>query len=266
MTKIKRAGGASLAFVAALTLSACGGGGGGNGGGNGAPLEAGPTAEGVYTGTLTSNGVGNSNAFELVVLEDGSYWALYGQQVANVLEVAGFVQGAGTSNNGSYTSSTGADFGFDPAKAITLSATYTATPTVAGTISYGGGVTATFSGGAPTGTLYSYDAPASLGNVSGTWPVSLTDGETASVTVSPSGALAGLSSGGCQFTGTVKPRASGKNVFDVSIVFGTSFCVLAGQTTTGIAIEYGLEAGGNELDVAVINSGGTLGIAAFGNR
>jgi hypothetical protein len=41
---------------------------------------------------------------------------------------------------------------------------------------------------------------------------------------------------GCNASGTVKPRASGKNIFDLSISFSGSSCALgAGTVATGIA-------------------------------
>ena len=95
----------ALAFTAAL--AACGGGGDDEA----ATSGSGATAEGVYGGTLT----GSSNAFQLLVLENGEFWALYGIPSASTFGVTGFLQGAGTSSNGTFTAASTKDFGFIPA-------------------------------------------------------------------------------------------------------------------------------------------------------
>ena len=97
----------SVIALFAISLASCGG------GGSDSPApSAGPTAEGVYGGTLTGS---TSSAFQLLVLENGEFWAMYGTQTASAFGVAGFIQGSGTSNNGSYTSSNTKDFGVNPA-------------------------------------------------------------------------------------------------------------------------------------------------------
>ena len=77
----------SLALVAGLTLSACGGGGGDGD----APAITPPPAvnQGVYEGT-TSNG--SAPDFQMLVLEDGAVWAIYGNQVGGTFFVEGFVK------------------------------------------------------------------------------------------------------------------------------------------------------------------------------
>ena len=94
----------------------------------------------------------------------------------------------------------------------------------------------------------------------------MSDGETANAMISSSGDVTGFTSRGCTFTGTVAPRPSGKNVFNVSITFGGSPCVLLGKTATGIAIQYPIGQAQTELELAVISSDRTEGVAAVGNR
>ena len=50
------------------------------------------------------------------------------------------------------------------------------------------------------------------------------------------GAFTASSSLGCNFAGTVLPRPSGKNVFNVSLTFGPAPCALPGQAAAGIAV------------------------------
>ena len=248
-----------LSFMAVVSaLTACGGGGGSD-----ATATAGPSAEGVYGGTLTGS---PSNAFNLLVLEDGQYWSMYGTQGATVFGVAGFVQGTGTSNNGNFTSSNGKDFGVFPAISGTVSATYNAsTKTISGTTTSTSG-TSTFSGGPIAGSLYNYDAAATLSTVAGSWTTTSLTGETVTISIAAGGAFTAISSGGCRFSGTVTPRASGKNVFNTSLTFGLAPCALPNQTATGIAVAYPLTTGRTQLIVAVTDSARTVGAAVVGTR
>ena len=90
------------------------------------------------------------------------------------------------------------------------------------------------------------------------------NGTAATLTMSAGGAVAGTNLG-CTFTGTALPRASGKNVFDVSVTFGAAPCALPGQTATGIAITYAVAGTAQkQLLVAVQSStkaNGTMFIA-----
>lgn len=246
------------ALVSAIALFGCGGGGGDSG----TPLAS-SSAEGVYGGTLTGS---TSSAFQLLILENGDFWSMYGTQSSTIFGVAGFVQGSGSSSNGSFTSSNTKDFGFSPAVAASTSATYNATAkTISGTLS-AGARTVTFSGGPIAGSLYDYNAAASLTTVSGSWTTTSLTGETVALNIASTGAFTATSSLGCSFSGTVAPRASGKNVFNVSLTFGAAPCALAGQTATGIAVAYPLSSGRTQLLVSVVDSTRTYGTAAFGTR
>lgn len=247
----------SIAVVCSIGLASCGGGGGDT------PAPSGPTAEGVYGGTLTGS---TFSAFQMLVLENGQFWALYGDQAASVFTVAGFVQGNGTSNNGSFSSSDTKDFGFNPAIAATTNATYNATAkTISGTVNFISR-TVTFSGGPIAGSLYNYDTPASLSTITGAWTTTILTGESVAFNISATGSFTANSSLGCNFSGTVIPRPSGKNVFNVSLTFGAAPCALAGQPATGIAVAYPLTSGNTQLIVAVTNTARTIGTAALGIR
>lgn len=266
------------ALATAALLASCGGGGdpgtspfgasGSDSGispfpSSGAPPAAGTTAEGAYGGTLTGS---PSTAFQLLVLEDGSFWSMYGTATASFFGVAGFVQGTGTSVNGSFTSTSTKDFGFYPAVAGTTNATYnTSARTIVGTVSSSLG-TVGFSGGPIADSLYDYSAAANLSTVSGSWVTSSLTGESVAVSISASGAVMGASSLGCNFAGNVAPRSSGKNVFNVTLTFGPAPCELAGQAATGIAVAYPLASGQTQLVVAVTDLSRTAGTAVFGTR
>lgn len=247
----------SAALVTAL--AACGGGGGGGGSAPAAPPI--PSAEGVYQGT-TSTG----RSFNAVVLEDGSIWALYGTMSNNTLYVNGAFTGTGSSNSGTYAAST-TDF---PAPGTTpyvgtLTGTYKAGSSFSATLTENG-QSETVSGSTPAASLYVYNTPASLSKVVGTWTGGLLDGESATVTIQANGSFTGTSSLGCSFTGTLSPRASGKNVFNVSLVFGNTSCASPGQTATGIALAYPIAGGLTQLVSGAELASGASATAFFAQR
>ena len=246
--------------VAGLALSACGG--GGDGGGP-APTNNSADIQGVYGGTF--NGSSTSSAFQMLVLESGEYWAMYGVQTASTFYIAGFIQGNGVASAGTFTSSNTRDFGVIPAVSGNITATYNvAAHTIAGTVS-AGGQAVSFSGGPIPGSLYNYDAPASLSTVAGTWTLTDLSGSPLSLSVTNNGAFTANASG-CAFSGNITPRASGKNVFNVGLTFGAAPCALAGQNASGIAVAYPLANGTTQLLVAVTDGTRAYGTAAFGAR
>jgi len=257
---------ARLGLISSLVfaVSACGGGGGDAG--NPAPLPPPPpsaSAEGVYGGTSTG---GPNPAFRLLILETGQYWSLYGSEVAGGLAVAGLLQGNGTSNNGSFTSSNALDFGLPTPVAGTVSANYNPVAgTVGGTVTSAGGVVS-FNGGPTPGSTYNYMTAAQLSSVTGEWSVRGLSGESIALTIATNGSFTAASALGCNFTGSVAPRASGKNVFDVAFNFGPAPCILANQPASGIALAYPLDANRTQLIVAGTNAARTFGTAAFGTR
>lgn len=239
-------------------LAGCGG-----GGGDSQSPKPGPSAEGVYGGTLTGS---TSTAFQLLVLENGDLWSLYGTQTPTQFGVAGFVQGSGTSNNGSFTSSNARDFGVTPAVTGTTTATYDATAkTISGTVSSGTS-TITFNGGPIAGSLYNYNTIASLTSVIGSWSTTSLTGESVAINIGSTGTFSAATSLGCNFTGTFMPRASGKNVFNVAINFGAAPCALPGQSATGIAVAYPLSNGKMQLLGAAVDGTRSFGVAVFGTR
>ncbi len=171
-----------VAIICALSISACGGGSSSE-----SPNVAGATAEGVYAGSI--NG-GASTAFQLLVLENGDFWSLYGTQTANSFIVAGFVQGSGVSNNGTFTSTNSRDFGLTPALAVNTNATYNPTlKAISGTLSAGGN-SVTFNGGPIQGSPYDYNLPASLATASSLLNTTSLSGENVAINVAANGAFA----------------------------------------------------------------------------
>jgi hypothetical protein len=253
---LNRLGEAACAILFVTAIAGCGGGGHGAG-----------TAEGVYAGTLSGNT--SSTDFQLIVLETGEFWTIYGGQTSTDFNVAGFIQGNGTSSNGSFTSSNTTDFGFNPPLAGSTAATYNAgAKTISGTISEGGGSVA-FSGGPITGATYNYNMPATLSGLVGSWIATTSTGDTVVLSIATDGTFTTPNTtSGCNFSGAFTPRPSGKNVFNVSLTFGAAPCAPPNQTQTetGIAIAYPLASGRTQLLVGVVDSTRTLGTAVFGTR
>jgi hypothetical protein len=245
-----------MALSALLILSACGGGGGG---GSPTPVATSPM-QGVFQGTSS-----NGKTIDALVLEDGSFWDIYGIPSGSALAVQGVAAGSSTASNGSFTLSFN-DFYTPGNTAVsgTGSGTYSGTNLV-GTLTENG-VTGTFNLTAPVTTNYNYNVAATIATVAGSWSGSLLDGETATVNISSSGALTGTSSLGCAVTGTVTPRPSGKNVFNVSVTFGASPCALPNQTSTGIGLTYPLGNGTNQLIVGLVTPSQTKATAFFAIR
>lgn len=220
-------------------------------------------AEGHFSGTTA----GPNPAFELLILENGEFWTLYGTRTPTMFAVRGFVQGTGSFANNQFTSADARDFGFFPAAAATVASEVNATNrTISGYITVPSTAPIAFQGGPATWSTYNYNTPASLATVIGAWTAETMQGERVDFTIGANGTFTARTALGCSFTGTADPRSSGKNVFNFALTFGGSPCILAGQSGTGIAIAYPLPNGRTQLVAAVTNSARTGGFAIFGVR
>jgi hypothetical protein len=176
-------------------LAACGG-----GGGSGSSTSQVFSAEGAWEGTSSAN-----YAVNVLVLENNEMWAIFGTLVNDVFTVYGFDRGVGT-QSGSTFSGSGTEYAYTGS-----SARGTFTAIVSPGVSFNGSVTTgqtvNFST-RPMRSSYSYNTPAMMSTVSGSWTGRLLDGSIATVSVASSGSLTG-SNGGCSFTGSATPRPSG---------------------------------------------------------
>lgn len=201
-------------------------------------------AEGLYAG-IASNG----RYFNTLVLENNQYYILYGGLAGDSFSVAGLIMGTGQSSNGGFTSADMREF---PNLGLpllgTLSGSYTPGASFSA-VATTRGTAVTYAGTAFENTAYAYNTRARLTDIAGTWNMFTAAGIPASLNVSSTGAYTGISVG-CEFSGTITPRPSGKNVFDVTLRFGPSPCALAGQTATGHAVSYLLGDGKRQLLVA----------------
>lgn len=252
---IKSWGGSLL--VSLLLVAGCGGGGGG--GSTGGNANTNGTPEGVYAGTLENTLVHNT-----FILDDARIYSIYGEMSGDVFMVGGLLQGNGTANNGNFSSTNLREYSGDGSVVPwSLSASYQAGKSFSGALS-DGMMSISFSGTAITPDAYNYNAAANLSNITGSWNLDSVPGAPVAMTIQSNGIFS-ATSGGCSFSGMVTPRASGKNVFDVTLTYGAAPCILAGQSANGIAIEYpiGIQ---RQLIIATTTLGRDNGAVLLGAR
>jgi len=226
-------------------------------------VPAGGTAEGAYGGGLIG---GAEPAFRMLVLENGEIWALPGFMSSGNLVFTGFLQGSGLYSGTTLNSTNLRDFRFVPAVAATTSASFNAQAgTISGTVVSSQG-TVTFSGGPITDIPFDYNQPATMDKIRGVWSLTSNTNDRIALTVMDSGDFTATSILGCRFAGRVVPRSSGKNVYNVSLTFGSAPCLIPGQSMTGIALLNRVPNGQTQLTVGGVNADRTVGLAASGVR
>ena len=211
----------------ALVLSASGGCGGDQTSDQNTTLPSANTAEGLWSGTTNTN-----RTLTTAVLDDGTYYFFYSSAV-NPNQIAGVIQGTGTSNNGSFTSSNTKDFGIGVAALdATISGDSAARQFFNGTITHSGAGPVTFTSSYNT----AYDTAPTVASLAGvyTGQAGSSGGvQTATVTALADGTFTGVEQSGCRFTGKVTARVRG-NIFDQSVTSGGFPCFFAGRTFQGI--------------------------------
>lgn len=245
----------TLASTALALLAACGG--GSDDDDETTPVTSSVSAEGVWEGRTAAG-----TDLSILVLENNEIWTLFGVRTASSLTVLGFNKGAGTQSGSTYSGS-GVEF---LANGATTRGTFSAT--VVPGVSLNGTVTGaqpvSFSS-TPLRSAYNYNSPAQVSTIVGSWRGQTLGGVVTQVAILANGSVVG-SSGGCEFSGSITPRASGKNVFDVTLRFAGSPCVQPGQTVAGIGLASALPNGQTQLLVAGTNSANTAGTVFFAQR
>lgn len=217
-----------LGMALAVTMGGCGGGNDSNSPPGPAPTAS--SAEGLYSGSTDTH-----RTMTNVVLNDGTYYFFYSVP-ANPALLAGLVQGTGTSNNGSFTSATAKDFNVEGHGVLsaTIAASYAERQSLHGSISYPGPSVTTFTSTYDT----AYDTTPTLASLAGTYTGQASSSaqgvQSATVTVTATGAFSAVEADGCTFSGTASPRSRG-NIFDQSVTFGGAPCEFPGHTLVGIA-------------------------------
>jgi hypothetical protein len=250
-----------------LMLSACGGNSGSGDGANsgtanretstaaGGGGTTNAVAEGAWSGTTSGN------SFDMLILENGDLYSLFGKTTFAGFQVIGFIQGASNISGNTLSAPAVTEFYYDSTvlrAAGGLSATVVPGVSLEGSST--GNATSTFSATPTSATYagYNYATPAALSDIAIRWNGSLLDQSATLVDIDSTGVLSG-SNFGCHFKGQVTPRPSGKNVFNVSFTFDDTGCAAGGVTTTGIAISYLLPDGKRRFMFATQDSSTALG-------
>lgn len=240
-----------IAVVAvSLILGACGGGGSeDSAGGSSGPSGS---AEGFWSGTLAS-GVAVSAA----ILENGETWGVYTSGTLIVGALHGQTTSSGTTLSGSGTA-------FDVANRSSSRGTYSGTFTPKSTIRINSSDGGVFSGTYDT----EYDRPAVLSSVTGSFTGQGVSGNSAvqsiPLSIAADGTVTALGTQGCSAAGSLVPRPSGKNIFNVSVTFTGTNCALGnGTVTTGVGY-YDMDT--KRLLVLALNAAKTDGFIYIGSK
>lgn len=228
-----------MSVLMAAALVACGGGGGGGSGG-GAP----PDPQGGFSGTATRVGVPGSVDFDLLVLDDGTYYGFVGSDVPGApdVEITAMLQGQGTVTGNVFTATNGREFQFGAFDTLAGPDMpfYTARVdhAVSASISAIGAADSSFGRLTYSAAFQpAYNTPVPLADVAGNYIGStrrLAGDQAIAATITAGGALTAVS-GVCSITGSLVQRPGGRRVFDLVVNYTAPTCALTGFSFTGVA-------------------------------
>jgi len=209
----------------------------------------------VFGGQIHNSLTPGVNAHVMIVLEDLSYWTLYGNRGATdgSFTSAGFVQGQGTVNgdNSEFTSTDARDFSPRTRTDATITATFVPDVSTQGSMTSSGS-TATFDGTTAALAPYQYATPATVTTVMGDWVIQKLGGGPGTAHVGADGSFS-WQSNGCTAQGTATPRASGKNVYDIALTIGPAPCDAPGSVQQGVGIALPLAGGKLQFITATVD-------------
>lgn len=229
-------------------LVACGGGGGTTGETPNANVNV--SAEGVWSGRSSSG-----EDFDLLVLENGDFYSIFGTLSGGILITSGFDKGS-SSTKGNTLSANISEYVNSGTTTGTVSAIVVPGVSLIGSATNSAGTQKVTISATPlpsTTSGYNYNTAPVPTNIFGNWTGTILNGSSAMISVSMTGGITGTNAG-CTFTGTARPRSSGKNVFDMNLTFGPSPCTYPSQQVTGIALDYVLTNGKRQLLAAMQDS------------
>ncbi len=232
-----------LLTVPLSLLLGCGSGGGGGSLGSGTNA-----AEGLWRG-VTSDG----HSLTAVVLENGELWAVSSSDAG----VRGFLQGSVISNGGSISGSS---------VSYNLLSHTSTQGSFSGNVISKSSLSITSEGAFSAQYLNSYDQNAiAIPKIAGIYSgsiagVSGTSSYSSTLSISSSGKLRGQD-GSCILSGTIAPRASAKNIYNVN--FAYSDCARSGDSMSGVAY---YEESNTALVVLALNTAKTDGMIYVATR
>lgn len=212
-----------IALLSLPILAACGGGSSNESCTGGATLQktcvAKPSLaipEGIWYGATTSG-----LAAQTIVLETGQYFSVYTSSGA----FSWMTEGIMSATDGALTDPASVALAADGSIiAATVSGKFTGQTSLAATTSIATNPTQTllvFNGN------YNpiYNTPLAVSDVLGTWNNPANISTTTTVTFTSDGLLTGTQ-GNCTFTGSVKPRPTGKHLLDGTVTFTNAACAV----------------------------------------
>jgi hypothetical protein len=236
-------------LVVAFAVSACGG------GGDSVPSFDYGTPEGHWQTSQSSSGT----TLDGLILDDGTFWFVY-STVGNGFSVpAGFFQSNSQYGVGVFSTWNSLDVNFEGTgisiNGVLVAGEYIPKMKLSGSLNFRRQVAESFS------ATYErdYDLTPSLAIIAGTYSgttQTLGGAEFATVVITDTGAIFGLSASGCTFTGTASPRPKG-NVYNISVTFGGGACSNGTDTVSGVGFT-----GGNGMIVMARNNDHTSGLLA----
>ncbi|KQR81825.1 hypothetical protein ASG35_04015 [Burkholderia sp. Leaf177] len=178
--------------------------------------------EGFWYGSVNS---AQSVAAQTIVLESGQYYSIYTQNGSFIWLIEGIM----TSTDGAFTDS--ATVGFHTYGAIragSLSGNFSgkSTLTATTTLYVSPDTTATSFNGNYNGT---YDTPIAVSDVARTWNSGAGVSPISTITIASDGTATGTQNA-CTFTGSFKPRSTGKHLLDGTLAFTGQLCALNNQS------------------------------------
>ncbi len=246
----------------ASLLTACGGGGSSSDAVIVPPVTITSPLAGAWSGTSTSG-----NTVEAIVLEDGKLWAITGLMQSNVLYVNGLNRASLQTSGNSVTSSDLRAYNFATGTSLTgtLAGTFVAGTSLSATATASTGAASALTLAPAPAANYNYNTPATLAAIAGSWPGFFTNA-TGTLLVNANGTYSSTTSTGCNVSGAITPRASGKNVYDVSVNLGASPCPIPNGSGTGNALITLLADGSHQLTVAFSTADASNAGVFFGRR
>ena len=198
-------------FLTSLTLAACGGGGGGTSTPTSNPPPGTESAVGLWKGTITSTGSGQTQQALGTVTDDGQFHLM----TANGVNYVG--QMAASPGNFSMTMS-----GYVPVGQTFPNGAQNGSMSFSGTVTSSGMMSGTYSGAGESGTFSMTMDPmgtrsASMQMVAGTYTRSNSSGYTVTMTVDSNGQMTGSDTQGCVFNGTVSVPFPAHNFYGMNM-------------------------------------------------
>jgi hypothetical protein len=232
----------------------------------GASQSSSRSAAGGYAGLINDS---SGHKFDMIVMDDGTFWVMYGTANNGVVNVTSFIEGTSTEDAGlqTFESTDARDFGLQVPADIVGEYTLGGSGSIDGVIEYSASNHPTFAGSPLGSAKYDYTATPVLPDLDGTWNMASLAGQGSQIVVTTGGGgttFVGTNNAGCNFTGRFTIDASGKNVFDTDITFGGGVCPQGTDEYRGIAILTHISPAKQLVITGIDVATHRLGIAATG--